>query len=96
MSDEIDRAEVLIHNTIFARGRENARTSPIAAARALADAGLLVTPAHDAAVAAKALREAADEVYGDARFAGQYWHTLSAASWLRERAGHIEREGGAR
>ena len=55
--------------------------------------GRLATPAHDAAVAAKALREAADEVYGDARFAGQYWHTLSAASWLRERAGHIEREG---
>ena len=51
-------------------------------------AGLLVTPAHDAAVAAKALREAAD------RFADG----LTAANvrqYLRDRAGRIEREGGS-
>ena len=52
-------------------------------------AGLLVTSERDAAVAAKALRDAADEVYGDERAAGQHWHPLSAASWLRERADQI-------
>ena len=56
--------------------------------------GLLVTPERDAAVAAKALREAAEEVYGDDRAAGPYSHPLSAASWLRERADRIEREAG--
>ena len=56
-----------------------------------APAGLLATPERDAAVAAKTLREAADEVYGDERAAGQHWHPLSAASWLRDRADRIER-----
>ena len=65
-----------------------------AMAQALDAAGLLVTPEHDAAVAAKALREAAEEVYGDDRAAGPYSHPLSAASWLRERADRIEREAG--
>lgn len=69
-------------------------TAALEAARALADAGLLVSPEHDAAVAAKALREAAEEVYGDDRAAGPYSHPLSAASWLRERADRIEREAG--
>lgn len=59
-------------------------------ADALADAGLLATPERDAAVAAKTLREAANEVYGDERAAGQHWHPLSAASWLRDRAARIE------
>ena len=49
---------------------------------------------RDAAVAAKAPREAAEEVYGDDRAAGPYSHPLSAASWLRERADWIEREAG--
>ena len=54
----------------------------------------LTTEAHDRQVAAKALREAAEEVYGDDRAAGPYSHPLSAASWLRERADRIEREAG--
>lgn len=52
------------------------------------------SPERDAAVAARALREAAEEVYGDDRAAGPYSHPLSAASWLRERADRIEREAG--
>lgn len=51
--------------------------------------------ARDAEVAAQALRDAADEFYGDDRAAGPYRHPLSGASWLRERADRIEREGGA-
>lgn len=86
MSEQIERAEVLIHNVIFAANSENARTSPSKAARALDAAGLLVTPAHDAAVAAKALREAAADGAG----------FLDAATYLflQGRADHIEREGG--
>lgn len=59
------------------------------AAEELDAAGLLASPEHDAAVAAKVLREVADEVYGDERATGQHWHPLSAASWLRERADQI-------
>lgn len=60
----------------------------------LDEAGMLASPERDAAVAARALRGAAEEVYGDDRAAGLYSHPLSAASWLRERADLIEREAG--
>lgn len=52
MSDPIDRAAEVIHAK-----RQGCYSHEIA--RALDDAGLLVTPAHDAAVTAQALREAA-------------------------------------
>jgi len=46
---------------------------------------------RDARVAAQALRDAADEVYGDGRARGPHWHPLSIVSWLRARAVAIER-----
>lgn len=47
--------------------------------------------AHDAAVAARALREAANEV----AYAVDWWDAPeSVESWLHERADRIEREGG--
>ena len=42
-------------------------TAALEAARALDAAGLLVTPEHDAAVAARALRDAADKLNRDRR-----------------------------
>lgn len=41
-------------------------------------------------VAARALREAAADVYGDKRAEGPYSHPLSIADWLRDRADRIE------
>ena len=92
----ITRAAEVLHNAWIDRCGVTAPTRDHVHvfARALDAAGLLVTPERDAAVAAKALREAAEEVYGDDRAAGPYSHPLSAASWLRERADRIEREAG--
>jgi hypothetical protein len=94
MSDAINRARDIIERYLPAMPDQQAAFVTRDAARALDAAGLLVSPEHDAAVAAKALREAAEEVYGDDRAAGPYSHPLSAASWLRERADRIEREAG--
>lgn len=60
-----------------------------AVARVLDDAGLLATPAHDSEeAAAKALREAANEV----TYAVDWWDAPeSVESWLHERADRIER-----
>lgn len=58
-------------------------------AQALDAAGLLASPEHDTTVAAKALRDAAHEI-----FLG-YWITAPVVRWLHERADRIEREGGA-
>lgn len=41
-------------------------------------------------IAAEALREAADNLYGDERANGDHCHPLSVASWLRERADDLE------
>ena len=70
------------------------------AAEELDAAGLLASPEHDAAVAARVLRDAADALEADAAGPG---HGLGAhdagifhaALRLRERADRIEREGGA-
>ena len=96
MSDHLDRAAEVLWASIDDKGIRGRlfREDCDYLARTLADAGMLVTTERDAAVAAKALREAAEEVYGDDRAAGPYSHPLSAASWLRERADRIEREAG--
>lgn len=107
MSDHIDRAEIAIHNAIFATGGENARTSPGKAARALDAADLLVTPAHDAQVAAKALREAAERIravvenprWESERFTEHVLIEAGVERLLNDYAdliGPIEREGGDR
>ena len=57
---------------------------------ALAAAGLLVTPEHDAQVAARALREAADDMYAT-EFAYD-----GSRQWLHDRADRIERQEGGR
>ncbi len=44
---------------------------------------------------AQALREAADDVYGDERANGPHAHPLSVATWLRERAGALITRQGA-
>lgn len=41
-------------------------------------------------IVAQALRDVADEVYGDERAQGPYAEPLSIASWLRSRADEIE------
>ena len=81
------------HNRHSYRGDCECNASDRADARHAAEkldaAGLLATPKHDAAVAAKALREAADE-----------WHEEMAGTaprpyrWLYDRADQIEREAG--
>lgn len=86
MTDHLDRAAKVIAAQMHGR---RTPSMCLGIARALKDAA-----AHEAEVAAKALREAAEEVYGDDRAAGPYSHPLSAASWLRERADLIEREAG--
>lgn len=63
--------------------------------RALHAAGLLVTPAHDAAVAARALREAADALDELQTPANEHPAQRDPALWLHERADRIEREGGS-
>lgn len=62
-----------------ARAREHRITALVAAARP--------------PIAAETLREAAGSLYGDERANGDHWHPLSVASWLRECADRIEREG---
>lgn len=62
-------------------------------------AGLLVTPEHDAAVAAKALREAADDVRATLNVDQSRPLTIEQAMhavdfWLRGRADRIGREAG--
>lgn len=63
-------------------------------ARALDAAGLLVTPEqHDAAVAAKALREAAGEI-NNPNATPDLESVARAVVYLRDRADRIEREAG--
>lgn len=62
------------------------------AAEELDAAGLLASPEHDAEVAAKALRDAADpwqDTLGDTPL-----FAPGVADWLHERADRIEREAG--
>ena len=58
-----------------------------------APAGLLVTPEHDAAVAAKALREAAGEI-NNPNATPDLESVARAVVYLRDRADRIEREAG--
>lgn len=79
------------HNRHSYRGDCQCNASDRADARHGAEeldaAGLLASPEHDAAVAARASRDAADEFdAADMRGVGQ---------WLRADADRIEREGGA-
>ena len=61
----------------------------VEAARALEDAGMLATPEHDAAVAAKALREAAHGLDH-----GRTYRASDIKALLYGRADRIEREAG--
>lgn len=100
MSDHVRAAQVIVpalcnHIEDFDVEEDADRSLVDAITQALDAAGLLASPEYDAEIAAKALRDAAEEFYGDDRAAGPYSHPLSGASWLRECADHIEREGGA-
>ena len=67
-------------------------------AKALDAAGLLASPEHDAEVAAKALRAAADAL-DDMQTPDNDEHRralLDPAVWLHDRADRIEREAGER
>ena len=94
----IDRAAEVITRTMFGL------ITP-SMSRNIADdlhaAGLLATPAHDAAVAAKALREAADDAHHiDPEWESALWIAhhrkerggvyVPVPDWLRERADRIE------
>lgn len=59
-----------------------------------APAGLLATPERDAAVAAKALREAADEMDDTDDPDAIHVNNGDIDKWLRVRADRIEREAG--
>lgn len=76
------------HNRHSYRGdcdcNHNDRRAARMTAQALHAAGLLASPAHDAAVAARALREAATLDF-----------TVAAQRWLHDRADRLESEGGA-
>ena len=62
-TDHLDRAAVVIRTELPGLSLLDRLRAP----KALDAAGLLVTPKHDAAVAAKALREAADRLNRDRR-----------------------------
>lgn len=102
MSDHIDNAADEISGIQVGSGYESVTIGIDAAqeaARALADAGLLVTPEHDAAVAAKALREMRDEMSRwegwDTRDIGHAFLSESVLDALVDAADRIEHEGGA-
>jgi len=62
---------------------------------ALAAAGLLVTPGHDAQVVPRALRDAAEAIPGSTSPTPVDPYDL-AAEWLLDRADRIERQEGGR
>ena len=89
MSDAIDRAAEVINPSgghwLMDRARD--------IARALDRAGRLVTPEHDAKVAAEALREAAGEL-NDPAITPRIESAADAVIHLYERADWIEEEAG--
>ena len=94
MSHPIDRAAEVMQDAWKERGKDrlmdSTQTMIDVLTRALDAAGLLVTPAHDAAVAAKALREAADRLPAFHDRDVPEWAITSAFKWLRERADQTE------
>lgn len=94
MSDDdvTERARQIVSGAMFGL------TTPMMVDAIVSDldaAGLLATPEHDAAVAAKALREAADEMRHIFLHKGTTLG-MPADDWLLDRADSIERrEGGA-
>ena len=104
MTDHIDRAAEVLTQAWKDRVTQGISDEPRghchAFADALADNGLLVTPEHDAAVAARALRALADETserHASSLFTGGVdrpygWGEVSTL--LREEADRIEREAG--
>lgn len=96
MSDHIERAADEIIGIQVGTGYESVTIGideAMEAARALDAAGLLVTPEHDAAVAAKALREAAGEI-NNPNATPDLESVARAVVYLRDRADRIEREVG--
>lgn len=89
MSDAINRARDIIERYLPAMPDQQAAFVTRDAARALDAAGLLVSPEHDAAVAAKALREAAEAI---ADTDGTEWPYGPVIDWLHDRADRIEGE----
>ena len=98
MSDAIDRARDIIERYLPAMPDQQAAFVTRDAARALADAGLLASPEHDAAAAAKALRRFTEAESMD------LWWLASCDGWgvpeglpkafLTTVADFIEREAG--
>ena len=90
MSDHLDRAAEVI------AAQMHGLTTPSMCrgiARALEEAGLLVTPERDAGVAAKALREAATQV-NDPASTPEVESAAHAVIYLHDRADAIEQEAG--
>ena len=80
MTDHITRAAEVIEHILSRHGEHG---TYLDAARALDAAGLLATPEHDAAVAAKALREVAEIFDGDCIDLGEElrWTTDAPKGW---------------
>lgn len=99
----IDRAAIALMDKMSTDGHEvNYTQCREYAALAIAAAGLLASPANDAAVAARALRAAQSDIKARIRHMGRYGASgdyISALNdaWglLNNRVRDIEREGGA-
>ena len=96
MSDHLDRAAEVIAAALRSIWEADASWNPEARdiARALEEAVLLVTPERDAAVAAKALREAAAEFDQYADRTPTPTFDRAVARWLHDRADRLDREAG--
>ena len=102
MSDHIDRAAKLIDPVAFSTDWASAPDPRAAAeggwlkglarnaAQALDAAGLLVTPEHDAAVAARALRDAAPRFRHDRPSASVWAEMLDLADRIEREAGESD------
>ena len=93
MSDHIERAADEIIGIQVVTGYESVTIGideAMEAARALDAAGLLASPEHDAEVAAKALRDAADDMGDTDDPDAIYVDNGDADVWLRARADRIE------
>lgn len=95
MIEPLSRAAEVIEHVLSRHGEHG---TYLDAARALDAAGLIASPAHDAAVAARALREAAESMWrhkdpGHWNLRGEVDPDLAASPdvWIEWRADRIER-----
>lgn len=91
MTAHIDRAAEVIYDELS--GKYGDFNMPTGAAQALDAAGLLATPEHDAAVAARALRDAAAYEHEDHATDIALGGIDYVRDYLTAQADRIEREG---